>query len=365
MWISSGLTLFAVVFNHALAAPAHGNGIDLQERAAPAACANPLAVLLAYDILSILHATSFCTGFLGISTKTVSTTQTAVATASTTIVVTSTPIVLGTSTTTTVTASTTTIPTTLTAATSLTTVPGSTTVFLSITSETTSTQTTTSTSTTYEYDVNLKIKKRAAKPTKPSQLKSIADNIVSSACSCIATTPTVTTTAHASSTTTVESTSTSLTTSTSIASTSVVVSVSLATEFSTTTTTPLSTITSIATFTSTTAISTQTATATRTDIALDFIDVILQAIPLNGCTVGTYSARFLNIGASDLGSSGQICAAKCVAAGTTACDEFWTQQNLPSNTWDCFLLRISDEGNSNIFCNNPAIGQAADWLIIY
>jgi hypothetical protein len=62
----------AVVLGHVLAAP--GPPVDvkhLQERAAPAACAKPLAVSLAYDILSALRADSFCTQWLGITTKTV------------------------------------------------------------------------------------------------------------------------------------------------------------------------------------------------------------------------------------------------------------------------------------------------------
>ena len=110
MRIFSFFSLIAIVLNHAIAAPAPGNVKYLQERKAPAACVKPLAVSLAYDVLSVLHASSFCTHWLGISTQTVSSkqkhlcnhiydlltptaTQSTIITTSTTVLTTSTPIV--------------------------------------------------------------------------------------------------------------------------------------------------------------------------------------------------------------------------------------------------------------------------------
>jgi hypothetical protein len=72
MRVFSTFASVAVVLSHVLAAPAPGDVNDLQERAAPAACAKPLAVSLAYDILSALRANTFCTQWLGITTETVS-----------------------------------------------------------------------------------------------------------------------------------------------------------------------------------------------------------------------------------------------------------------------------------------------------
>jgi len=45
----------------------------LQERSVvvPSACAQPLPVSLAYDVLDVLHAASFCSSFLEVSTVTV------------------------------------------------------------------------------------------------------------------------------------------------------------------------------------------------------------------------------------------------------------------------------------------------------
>lgn len=60
MRIPPAVALFAV-FNHALAAPAPGNAQNLQELAVPAACATPFTVLVAYEVLNSLKATSFCT----------------------------------------------------------------------------------------------------------------------------------------------------------------------------------------------------------------------------------------------------------------------------------------------------------------
>jgi hypothetical protein len=110
MLVASIFTLFAVAFNQARATPAPGNDKNLQERAVPAACANPRPVSLAYDVLSLLRANAFCTQWLGISTTTVSSkskdpsepptlvltsiaTQSLVVTTSVTVLTTSTPIV--------------------------------------------------------------------------------------------------------------------------------------------------------------------------------------------------------------------------------------------------------------------------------
>lgn len=45
---------------------------ELHERAVPAACASPKVVSVAYGFLSVFRATPFCTKWLGIKTKTVS-----------------------------------------------------------------------------------------------------------------------------------------------------------------------------------------------------------------------------------------------------------------------------------------------------
>lgn len=59
------------VLRQALASPAPERDNGLQKRAAPAACAKPVALNLAYTVLSALHAEQFCTSWLGITTKTV------------------------------------------------------------------------------------------------------------------------------------------------------------------------------------------------------------------------------------------------------------------------------------------------------
>jgi hypothetical protein len=60
----------AAALRQALAAPSpeqYNNPLD--KRAVPAACAKPVALALAYDVLSALNAQQFCTSWLGITTK--------------------------------------------------------------------------------------------------------------------------------------------------------------------------------------------------------------------------------------------------------------------------------------------------------
>ncbi|KAK5993507.1 hypothetical protein PT974_06939 [Cladobotryum mycophilum] len=358
------VAVWALGVGYVAAAPATDG--DLQGRAIPAACAKPLPVALAYGILSGLRATPFCTKWLSITTKTVSTTTTSTIKTSTTTTTTTIPIVLATATTTKTTSTTTILSSTITAPEATQTIPATITLFPPVTAITTSTSTSVSTSTTYLFDIENKKKKRSLwvpeKPAKPPQLGIIADQIVSSACSCLATTPTVTITKSISTTTVIVSTSVFVTTSTSTAATITNFKTDVITQTSLRTITPTITITNTATLTSPTTVATQTVTIPYTRVDLQIIDVVITPIELDGCTVGTYQQRYLNIGGNSFEQAGQLCAIKCVAAGKTTCDDFFTQQNLPSGTWDCYLLAIADEVNTNFYCNNPAIGRAAEWM---
>ncbi|KAF2674531.1 hypothetical protein BT63DRAFT_13094 [Microthyrium microscopicum] len=354
------VTILASQLGSVVAAPTPG--LELQARAVPlAACKLPVA-----SVLSKIQAYEFCTSWLGIKTSTVSAIKTTVVLTTTASTKTSTSTVLATASADTVIDTTTTVLSTSFAPTATNTVPTTVTVVSSITALTTSTSTSTSTSTTFLYDIQNKRKaKRTAKPAKPNELQIFADSLISSACSCIATTPVVTSTSTTATTSAVVSVANILTTTTSTGSTIIVTHTSIVTQVSVINTTPSTTITSITTTTVPTTIATSTTVVSTTVTALAIEDVVITPVELDGCTVGTNFARFNNIGGNSFEQAGQFCAARCVAAGKTNCDDFFTQQNLPGGTWDCFLLRLQDELNTNFFCNNPNIGRAAEWIIIY
>src|SRR6185436_15876834 len=67
MRFSISLALYAALLSPVRATPVLKR---LEQRAAPLACAKPFAVSLAYDVVSALHASSFCSSWLHISTQT-------------------------------------------------------------------------------------------------------------------------------------------------------------------------------------------------------------------------------------------------------------------------------------------------------
>jgi hypothetical protein len=70
MHFSTIIPLWALTIGHVIAFPAFEKAVE--KRNAPAACASPLAVSLAYDVLNLFHETSFCSQWLSISTVTTS-----------------------------------------------------------------------------------------------------------------------------------------------------------------------------------------------------------------------------------------------------------------------------------------------------
>jgi len=330
---------------------------------------------LAYDVVEILHATPFCTSWLGVTTYTqyisIPTTSTASALATTTV----------TSSSGVVTTTTTTLPiqvlstTTVEAATSTSVVLSSTvtTAFSTVVSHTT-----VDASTSYSYSLYLdpnakKVKRDHAKrdaapvkhqekrntapikPPKPAQLKDLADDVISSACSCAVTTPSTTSTVYVPTTTTITSTSTSFVTYTYVASTEVYETISTIVSVVDVFYTPVTVVDSVIVSTVTQVTTTTSTSVIPTTTIVQVADPYVQLDNFNGCTfTGTASISKLNYAATGQEDALNQCYPLCVQVGIRGgnggCVAIEIQQSTPTSLFNCYVTDQPNSYSNNFDC---------------